>query len=66
MKTKAKPTTQITKHPFDEADTRDFRGTPDCRRCPLPAGHDVHQMPATSPEARAYDAAVLGEHDGDD
>jgi len=62
---KAKPTTKIAKHVFRAGDTRSHRG-PDCARCPLPRTHDVHNFQPTSPEARAYDAAVLGEPEEDD
>lgn len=34
-----------------------------CLSCPLPKANKVHKLKPNTPEARAWDAAILGEHE---
>jgi hypothetical protein len=53
------------RHHFAPADdTADWRGMPvECRHCPLPRGHEIHQVPELDDEQRAAELRRTGERE---
>lgn len=41
----------------------DHKGQRYCRRCPLPEGHDIHQLPEQHADISVAEARRLGERD---
>ena len=52
------------RHHFTPDDVTDWRGVPvECRHCPLPQGHEIHQVSELDEETRAAEMRRTGERE---
>jgi hypothetical protein len=53
--------TRIGRHVFVAGDVTTWNGQATCAHCPLPHGHEIHDLPAQDPDVAEVEARRLGE-----